>query len=74
MGFMKSCGFVPLQPDTSMPEIVAGLVMLSRDYKDELQQEGNSEAQGWGEWETALSQALIGAAGQDEFDDLVPPR
>ena len=57
--------------DSSMPDIVASLIHLSRHYRDEMKKEGNSEYQGWIPWEEALSDALVKAAGKDEFDELV---
>ena len=57
--------------ESSMPEIVAALVRISRDYKDQLQREGNSEYQGWVGWEDSLMDALRRAAGDDEVQELL---
>jgi hypothetical protein len=37
-----------LLEDSSMPEIVAALVLLSRGYAEQLRSEGNREYLGWG--------------------------
>src|SRR4051812_13998820 len=60
-----------LLTDTSMPEVVAGLARLSRQYKEQLKRQGNSEHQGWEAWEQALAVALREGAGQDEHDELL---
>lgn len=56
--------------DHSMPEVVAALIRLSREYKEQLQREGISEWQGWHSWEEALLVALGEAAGPDEVEEL----
>ena len=56
-----------LLSDHSMPEIVAALIRLSREYKEQLKRERNSESQGWRCWEDALTVALREAAGPEEL-------
>ena len=60
-----------LLEDASMNELVAALVLLSREYAEELRREGNPEYPGWEVWDHALSAALLKVEGQDEFDDLL---
>ena len=56
---------------SSMPEVVAALVRISRAYKDQLQRERTSEYQGWALWEESLVDALRRAAGDDEVKALL---
>ena len=60
-----------LLEDATMPELVAALVVLSRDYAEQLRREGNPEYAGWETWDHALSDALLRVEGPDEFDDLL---
>ena len=60
-----------LLEDSSMPELVAALVLLSRKYAEQLRREGNSEYSAWEGWEQALSAVLLQLEGQDELDDLL---
>ena len=60
-----------LLEDSSMPELVAALVLLSREYAEQLRREGNPEYPGWEIWDQALSAVLLQVEGQDEFDDLL---
>ena len=60
-----------LLDDSSMPELVAALVVLSREYADQLRREGNPEYPGWEVWDHALSDALLQVEGQAEFEDLL---
>ena len=60
-----------LLEDSSMPELVAALVVLSREYAKQLRREQNPEYPGWEVWDHALSAALLKVEGQDEFDDLL---
>lgn len=60
-----------LLEDSSMPEIVAALVLLSRGYAEQLRSEGNPEYPGWETWEHALSAALLEVEGPEEFNDLL---
>lgn len=60
-----------LLEDSSMPEIVAALVLLSRNYAEEMRREGNPEYPGWEIWEQALSAALLKVEGPEEFEDLL---
>ena len=60
-----------LLEEASMPELVAALIRLSRDYSEHLRREKNSEFQGWDVWEAALSQTLRQVEGQDEYEDLL---
>ena len=60
-----------LMEDSSMPELVAALVILSRSYKDQLKAEKNNEWQGWAVWDDALSAALVRVGGQEEYDELL---
>jgi hypothetical protein len=59
-----------LLDDFSMPEIVAALARISRDYKAELMLEDSTEYLGWAAWESSLGTALRVAAG-DEADSLL---
>jgi hypothetical protein len=56
--------------DSSMPEIVAALIRLSRKYGKLLRRERSNEYVGWEVWEKALSEALRKAAGRDELEEL----
>ena len=60
-----------LLEDSSMPELVAALVVLSRDYAEQLRREGNPEYPAWEGWERDLSAVLLQVEGQDEFEDLL---
>ena len=60
-----------LLEDSSMPELVAALVVLSRDYAEQLRREGNPEYPAWEGWEQALSTVLLQVEGPDEFEDLL---
>jgi hypothetical protein len=60
-----------LLEDSSMPEIVAALVLLSRDYAEEMRREGNPEYPAWEGWEQALSAVLLKVEGPEEFEDLL---
>ncbi len=53
----------------SMPDVVAALVRLSREYKEQLKREGISEYYGWKSWEEALKDAFSAAAGPEELDE-----
>lgn len=55
----------------SMPEVVAALVYVSRQYKERLQQEGNREYMGWENWEQALSAAINEVEGPDGLSELL---
>lgn len=57
--------------ESSMPEIIAALVRISRDYKDQLKREENSEYQGWAAWEDSLVDTLRRVAGDDEVKELL---
>ena len=48
---------------SSMPELVATLALLSRDYTEQLRREVNPEYPGWKIWEQALSAALLQVEG-----------
>ena len=60
-----------LLEDSSMPELVAALVLLSREYAEQLRREGNPEYPAWEGWEQALSAVLLQVEGPDEFEDLL---
>lgn len=60
-----------LLDDSSMPEIVAALVLLSREYAEQLRREGNPEYPGWETWEHVLSAALREVEGPEEFSELL---
>jgi hypothetical protein len=55
--------------DHSMPGIVAALIRLSREYKEQLKRERNSEYQGWESWEDALTVSFREAAMPEELDE-----
>ncbi len=55
--------------EQSMPEIVAALIRLSREYKEKLKRQRNSEYQGWESWEEGLTIAYRQAAGDDDIDE-----
>lgn len=60
-----------LLEDSSMPELVAALVLLSRDYTEQLRRDGNPEYPGWEIWDQALSAALLRVEGPTEFEALL---
>ena len=60
-----------LLEDASMPELIAALVLLSRDYAQELRKEGDPEYRGWQTWERVLSDALLEVEGPEEMEDLL---
>lgn len=60
-----------LLDDFSMPEVVAALVLLSRDYAAQLRREGNREYLGWEPWERALAAAIREVAGPEELHELL---
>ena len=63
-----------LLDDSSMPELVAALVLLSRDYAEQLRRDGNPEYPGWETWDHVLSAALLEVEGPEEFNDLLNSR
>lgn len=52
-----------LLEDYSLPEIIDALITLSRDYKEQLKAENNSEYEGWEGIEIELTRALKGIGG-----------
>ena len=60
-----------LLEDASMPDLVAALILLSRDYAEQLRREGDPEYPGWEIWEQALSDALLRVEGLEETKDLL---
>jgi hypothetical protein len=60
-----------LLEDSSMPEIVAALVLLSRGYAEQLRSEGNREYLGWEPWERALTAAILDVEGPEELEVLL---
>jgi hypothetical protein len=56
---------------SSMPELVAALVLLSRNYAELLRRDGDSEYPGWETWDHVLSAALLQVEGPEEFNDLL---
>ena len=54
-----------LLEDYSVPEIVDGLIALSRIYKSQLKSEKNSEWQGWEGIEVEMTRALKAIGGLD---------
>ena len=59
-----------LMGEYSMPELVEGLLRLSRRYKAELRDRGNGEDQGWEAWDEALTGALLHGEGPQALDDF----
>ncbi len=55
----------------SMPEVVAALVYVSRQYKERLQQEDSREYMGWESWEQALSAAINEVEGPEGLNELL---
>jgi hypothetical protein len=60
-----------LLEDSSMPEIVAALVLLSRGYAEQLRSEGNREYLGWKPWERALTAGILEVEGPEELEALL---
>jgi hypothetical protein len=60
-----------LLEDSSMPEIVAALVLLSRGYAEQLRSEGNREYLGWEPWERALTAGILEVEGPEELEALL---
>jgi hypothetical protein len=60
-----------LLEDSSMPELVAALVLLSRDYAEQLRSDGNPEYPGWETWDHVLSAALLQVEGPEETNELL---
>ena len=60
-----------LLEDSSMPELVATLVLLSRDYAEQLRREGNPEYPAWEGWERDISAVLLQVEGPDETGELL---
>jgi hypothetical protein len=56
---------------SSLPEIVAALVLLSRGYAEQLRNEGNREYLGWEPWERALTAAILDVEGPEELEVLL---
>ncbi len=49
--------------DSSVPEIVESLLVISRHYKRQLKREHNGEYEGWAVLEAALAKALTAIEG-----------
>jgi hypothetical protein len=56
---------------SSMPELVAALVLLSRNYAELLRRDRDPEYPGWETWDHVLSAALLQVEGPEEFNDLL---
>ena len=57
--------------DATMPELVAALVLLSRDDAKQLRRDGNPEYPEWETWDHVLSAAHLEVEGLEELNELL---
>ena len=57
--------------DSSVPVLVAALVLLCRAYAEQLRRDGDPEYPGWESWKQALSAVLLEVEGPEETSELL---